>query len=494
MKKHFLALCLLVLAGTNAFGQVAPEPTYPSGGIDTNGSALSPGMSYCGSNLSYSVPAGANATTDIIAIFENYDGSGLLLAENDNYTLDQSLLIPAGNGGSLTLLAVNKASLYNTLGLLANPLLCGNFVPDPDPLTTNNEACEALGVYYSSITGAGDITVDDLLTILASLGGAGVPATTAELVALLNAVEAGSSGLLVLDFSDTSLSIYVSQILNAGVMASACNDNGTPADPSDDTFTFSTSASVLAPASLGAASYSITGDYAATSLAYGVSNTSTPQLISNGDLMINIVDSNSPCSTALSVTAPVSCSGGTDCDGELPGIQTPGSTCDDGMASTINDMYNASCVCAGTDAVNINLSDPCSCANPANIVDGAGAITLFAETITINGPAGTVYTLSAQTGMTNAAGVAIPTGGTATANAAGVATFSFFHAGAPAGYTATFTSIYGPEAISGGGCSLALCNAGGAIPTASEWGLMILAMSLMSIMVIYVRQRKTVLA
>jgi len=583
----------------------------------TNANALFPGQSYCGASLTYVVPSnvGGSTTPDIIAIFENFDGSGLTFAENDTYTLDESLMIPAGTGGNITLLAISKSQIYNALGLLANPVLCPNFVPDPDPATPNNEACEAIAAYYASLSGPQDITVASLLGILASLGGTGVPTTTTDLIALLDAVEAGSSGLITLDFSDTSLNVYVSEIINVNVVVGDCDDAGTPADPSDDSYTFQVSAILNAPPSLGTASYSLTGDYSTTGLAYGMPNDSDPLLISDGPLAIDLVDTNSPCTEPFTVTPPATCSAGLDCDPATAGVQGPGSACndgnagttndvydascvcagtalppdclgvpggtatigsacddgnagttndvfdascicagtplpsdclgvpggtatigsacddgnagttndvydascvcagtplpsdclgvpggtatigsacDDGNAGTTNDVYNSSCVCMGTDAVQINLSDPCSCADPANVIV-AGAIIRFAETITITGPANTVYTLSAQTGMTDAAGVALATGSTTvTADAMGVATFSFFHTGTPGGFTATFTSAFGPESISGGGCSLAVCN--GSIPTASEWGLLCLGLSLMSLMVIFVRQRETVIA
>jgi len=84
-----------------------------------------------------------------------------------------------------------------------------------------------------------------------------------------------------------------------------CNDNGTPTDPSDDTFTFD----VTVTGSNTAAGWSA-DDPAATTGAYNTVVSFGPFDISGGDLSFTITDDIDPaCTAAVTVTAPAPCSG-----------------------------------------------------------------------------------------------------------------------------------------------------------------------------------------
>ena len=107
-----------------------------------------------------------------------------------------------------------------------------------------------------------------------------------------------------------SNSLLICNLASAGLEVSACNNNGTNTDSSDDFFTFS-----LNPtgSNLGA-TYSVSGDVTANNISYGSAttfdNSGNNFLISDGNLTITITDDASgDCQIVdLQVTAPSSCS------------------------------------------------------------------------------------------------------------------------------------------------------------------------------------------
>jgi hypothetical protein len=111
--------------------------------------------------------------------------------------------------------------------------------------------------------------------------------------------------------------------LDNPIISAQCDDNGTPSDPSDDTFTYT----VQVTGSNTSGTYEITGDDSQSGLSYGVVNGPFgPFPISGGDLNITIADSGD-ANCALpneTVTAPASCSG--VCNLDTPVVT---STCDD---------------------------------------------------------------------------------------------------------------------------------------------------------------------
>ena len=119
-------------------------------------------------------------------------------------------------------------------------------------------------------------------------------------------------------------------------------------------------------------------------LAPGICGCGSPDIDSDGDLVYDCVDG---CPTDPLKTAPGACGCGspdTDGDGDaiadcvdncptLPGVQ--GSACDDGNASTVNDVLDTQCVCVGqplndacTDAIALSVQGPADC--PANATAG----------------------------------------------------------------------------------------------------------------------------
>ncbi len=61
-----------------------------------------------------------------------------------------------------------------------------------------------------------------------------------------------------------------------------------------------------------------------------------------------VISSTGATSQNVSVTGTVNPSGTLDCNGVLNGPAMPGTSCDDNNACTINDIWSAGCVCAGT--------------------------------------------------------------------------------------------------------------------------------------------------
>jgi hypothetical protein len=110
-------------------------------------------------------------------------------------------------------------------------------------------------------------------------------------------------------------------VLEVPMISAVCDDNGTPSDPSDDTYDFTINVS----GSNTGATYNISGDFVANNLAYGVDYTFGPFDIASGDLVLTITDSDDAnCQTIGVVTAPPTCSD--ECDLNDPVILT---FCDD---------------------------------------------------------------------------------------------------------------------------------------------------------------------
>ena len=137
-----------------------------------------------------------------------------------------------------------------------------------------------------------------------------------------------------------------------------CNDNGTPADPNDDNYTFE----ILATAT-NSTSSSFNGEYSVSGLVsdlplsgtYGVPFTLGPIQIGRSTSFF-IRDNNAPnCIAGQSVNSPASCSSQPTCPDGSP-LKTPGTLCDDGNSNTMKDMIQADgCTCQGTP-----ITDPCA--------------------------------------------------------------------------------------------------------------------------------------
>ena len=159
-----------------------------------------------------------------------------------------------------------------------------------------------------------------------------------------------------------------------------CNNNGTPNDPSDDTYSFQIMANAtIQPGAPGNVELwgwflDLNGngvhDANETMYDYGQMATIQAGAISGGTFNVVLIDFDNPtCTVDVIVSPPNTCSdGGNPCDGQggdsdgdgvcnaqdcapynpnLPA--NPGTTCDDGDSSTENDVIQSDgCTCAGT--------------------------------------------------------------------------------------------------------------------------------------------------
>jgi gliding motility-associated-like protein len=120
-----------------------------------------------------------------------------------------------------------------------------------------------------------------------------------------------------------------------------CDDNGTPSDPSDDTFTF-----VISVTGTGTGSGWTTNDPLNTSGSYDVVTTMGPYPLSVGSIDLVATDNDDPsCSTiTIVVVAPPPCSSAAACDITASGLAniicvengTPGNPNDDFVQFTLN--------------------------------------------------------------------------------------------------------------------------------------------------------------
>lgn len=95
-------------------------------------------------------------------------------------------------------------------------------------------------------------------------------------------------------------------IIDQPTVSTLCNDNGTPSDPSDDTFSYT----INATGNNTGATYSISGDDTQNTLAYNTDHTFQSYPISGGNLSLTLtdVDTASCTKSPVIVTAPATCS------------------------------------------------------------------------------------------------------------------------------------------------------------------------------------------
>ena len=120
-----------------------------------------------------------------------------------------------------------------------------------------------------------------------------------------------------------------------------CDDNGTPLDSSDDTFTFEITVTGTNTATSWTAS-----DFNATTGSYGMPITFGPFIISDGNINLTIADNDdSMCNTSISITAPDTCSGTCSIANNVTNIQ-----CDDNgtPSDPTDDTFTFSVIVTGS--------------------------------------------------------------------------------------------------------------------------------------------------
>ncbi|MCB0704182.1 MAG: T9SS type A sorting domain-containing protein [Saprospiraceae bacterium] len=228
-----------------------------------------------------------------------------------------------------------------TIGVVTAPATCSDQCDLDEPVVltfcdnngTPSDPSDDTFTYYIEVSGANtaatyDITGDDsqagLLYDVVNGPFGPFAISDGDLdITIVDADDAGCTYAVTVEAPATCSGVCN---LDVPVISAVCDDNGTPSDPSDDTFEFT----ITVTGSNTAGSYNITGDYVANTLAYGTSYTFGPFNIADGDLILTITDANNAnCTTIGVVTAPATCSD--VCDLNEPIVTT---TCDDNGTPT----------------------------------------------------------------------------------------------------------------------------------------------------------------
>ena len=191
---------------------------------------------------------------------------------------------------------------------------------------------------------------------------------------------------------------------------------------------------------------------------------------------------------SISIFGQANCNDQTACNYDPSAIDSSeclyqNDLCDDGNVSTIDDAIDDKCDCTGVLnlAVGFSISDPCNCLNPNNIdLDMDNSIDLIFETVIITGPAGLVWSLSSGTGLLDANGNVLSSVAT-TETGSGIFEASFYHA-PDAGYFSTWSNGSDSVLIMN---TCGACVVAAAVPTMSEWGLIILALLALNFVLLF---------
>ncbi len=144
-----------------------------------------------------------------------------------------------------------------------------------------------------------------------------------------------------------------------------------------------------------------------------------------------------------------------------------------------------------------DITDPCACGDPLNIIDGGGNITHFHDFVLVNSGPGETWQITAlNSGAIFDAGlVAIPLNTVLPEISPGVYKLDLYHpSGVGFNVTVDRTAGGGPfPLVTGGTCNAAICGSQ-AIPTMGEWGLIILALLLLTFATVFMMGRKTAVA
>jgi len=135
-----------------------------------------------------------------------------------------------------------------------------------------------------------------------------------------------------------------------------CDDNGTPDDPNDDTFTFD----ILVNGTNPGASNTFNDDQGNSGIAYGTTISYGPYPISGGNITVIFTDADdSTCTATMMATAPGPCSDEVACEDEISGMVIPPAGCAvGGITVTIFDDMGNVVITLTTDAAGMYDSSP----------------------------------------------------------------------------------------------------------------------------------------
>jgi gliding motility-associated-like protein len=163
----------------------------------------------------------------------------------------------------------------------------------------------------------------------------------------------------------------------ATATATVCNDNGTPSDPSDDTFTFE----VTVTGNNTGAGWTA-NDPNSTAGGYNTPTTFGPYPITGGPITFSITDTNDPsCSTNLTVTPPPTCSNQPPCSIQANIAGAP--LCNDNGTPSFpdDDTYTFNLLVTGTNSGSGWTAD-----DPLSSTGNYGQVITLGPYLILNGP------------------------------------------------------------------------------------------------------------
>ncbi len=279
-----------------------------------------------------------------------FDGSalGLSMSESGVYGPNgysvSGILIGANAGNTVTITLVDVDNSLCTFDVdITIPLTCSEAICEITPVVTSTAVCDDKGTP--------GIPSDDTFTFVITVNGSSTfPGASG--VFMDNFGNSGFYGTNVVyqfDISDDFVDITFTDTDNPDCTAMIrvdapdtcsdamcviepmppsnvmCNDNGTPGDPSDDTFTFDVV--VNGDSTFPNASDTFIDDQGSMPMAYGSTVSYGPFNIATGNFTINYSDGDgNPCMASIDVVAPSTCSGAT-C--EINPVVTSNPVCDD---------------------------------------------------------------------------------------------------------------------------------------------------------------------
>jgi len=137
-----------------------------------------------------------------------------------------------------------------------------------------------------------------------------------------------------------------------------CDDNGTPTDPSDDTFTFDIT--INGNSTFPGATNTFSDDQGNTGVAYGTTVSYGPFPISGGNITVNFTDSEqADCIGMMMAAPPSTCSNTGPCEDEISGTVFAPAGCDvSGIEVTVYDDMGNVIVTLTTDMDGVYDSTP----------------------------------------------------------------------------------------------------------------------------------------
>ena len=263
-----------------------------------------------------------------------FDGSALGLSTSETgmygpsgYTIT-GVLIGLNAGSSITITVIDIDNPSCTLDVMINvPLTCSGATCLINPDAATNILCNDNGTPddpsddtftfdvtvngSSSFPGASNTFDDDQMNSGIAYGTTQsygpYPISGGSITVTFTDADENSCTSSVSAVAPTTCSDATCEIIPSDPSNIVCNDNGTPDDPTDDTFTFDLT--VNGSSTFPGATNTFNDDQMNAGIAYGTTQSYGPYPISSGDVIINFTDAeNTNCVANVEAVAPQTCS------------------------------------------------------------------------------------------------------------------------------------------------------------------------------------------